>query len=183
MDGSAPPEENQQKAATPVTIQETPMMTCPKCKAEIPATCKFCPECGEKMEGTIIIGRSRREEQTKENLEAVVEPPTPRCSLTAVPEDEGEKEQEPQHYEGTEILLNRKNTEPANRTITQKEQAVLTYNEGKWYIENRSNSNPTYIVASRPIELQEGDLIVMGDRKFLFSAEETSRQTGIESLA
>ncbi len=180
LDGSIPPEEKSLKESTPASRPEIPMMSCTKCNAEIPATSKFCPECGEKMAGTIIIGRNRREELIKEEPEPVVQPPTPKCSLTVVPEDEGEKEQEPRHYEGTEIMLNRKNTEPANRTITQKEQAVLTYNDGKWYIENRSSSNPTFIVASRPIELQQGDVIVMGDRNFVFSNETEIEQTDVQ---
>lgn len=180
MDGSQPQEEISESSTSSKGFQQPPMTTCPKCKTEIPATSKFCPECGEKMEGTIIIGRRHRGDIDKQEAEKTIEPPTPKCSLTALPDDDGEQEQAPQQYEGAEVLLNRQNTEPTNRTITQKEQAVLSFAEGGWYIENRSNSNPTSLIANRKMELQKGDIVVMGDRRFRFDTDDADEQNGTD---
>ena len=71
-------------------------------------------------------------------------------------------------YEGASIILNRDNTEADNRTITSKEQAELTYEDGKWYIINKSQFGSTYIVANRKMEIMPDDIIILGDRKFKF---------------
>ena len=64
--------------------------------------------------------------------------------------------------------MNRDNSEPDNRTITSKEQAELTCEDGKWYVLNKSELGSTYIECNRKIEILSGDVIVMGDRRFKF---------------
>ena len=74
----------------------------------------------------------------------------------------------PQTYEGASIVLNRQNTEPANESITSKQQAAVSFDNGHWYIEDKSTLKTTFVQASRRTELQEGDLILLGDRLFQF---------------
>lgn len=70
--------------------------------------------------------------------------------------------------EGSEIVLNRANTDPNNSSITSKEQALLTREGGNWYIEDRSEQKTTFVRAARKIELQDGDIILLGNRLFEF---------------
>ena len=73
-------------------------------------------------------------------------------------------------YEGDTITLNRANTEPENRTITSKEQAEITFENGRWFLKNCSELNTTYIQVSRKIEIFPDDVIVLGDRRFKFNS-------------
>lgn len=108
----------------------------------------------------------------KEEKPAPVVEEVPKCSLSIIFEDdELDQEALPTHYEGKMVELNRENTEPSNRTITSKVQATLTHEDGHWYIENNSEMRTTYVAVSRKMELQPGDIIIMGDRRFVFAEE------------
>lgn len=77
-------------------------------------------------------------------------------------------ELEEQEYEGSEVLLNRANTEENNPSITSREQAVVTRVDGHWYIEDRSEQKTTFVQAAKKIELHDGDIILLGNRLFEF---------------
>ena len=75
-------------------------------------------------------------------------------------------------YEGKEVILTRDNTEADNGSITSHEQALLSYNNGKWSIEDKSEQGTTFVRASRKIELNNGDVILLGNRLFEFRVSE-----------
>ena len=90
------------------------------------------------------------------------------CSLTPVAwEDEVETPGQ-NRYSGSMIVLNRDNTDPGNNTITSKEQALLTFEDGAWYLEDRSSQQTTYLHVSRKMKLEDGDIVILGNRRFLF---------------
>jgi len=94
----------------------------------------------------------------------------PHCSLRPVArENEDAAKMVKQEFESAEVVLNRQNTDPENYTITSQQQALLIYENGKWYIEDRSAYKSTYVRATRRIELQDGDIVAMGDREFEFT--------------
>ncbi|MBR4918622.1 MAG: zinc ribbon domain-containing protein [Bacteroidales bacterium] len=96
----------------------------------------------------------------------------PHCSLKPVArEAEDATKLMKQEFESAEVVLNRQNTDPENFTITSQQQALLVYENGKWFIEDRSAYKSTYVRASRRIELQDGDVVAMGDREFEFSTK------------
>ena len=136
---------------------------CEKCGTDVSIEFSFCPKCGEKIHLPTV--RAIRHKP------AVPEPPKQHCSLTLILEEEEVTNERKNDYEGDVILLNRDNTEPDNRTITSKEQAELSFKDGKWYITNKSELCSTYVEAGRDIEIQSGDIIVMGDRRFKFETE------------
>ena len=74
-------------------------------------------------------------------------------------------------YEGNSISLNRENTEMSNRTITSKEQAEIVFDDGHWYLLDRSMLQTTYIQVNRKIEIIPDDIIVLGDRRFKFECD------------
>ena len=53
-------------------------------------------------------------------------------------------------------------------TITSKEQAALTYENKKWYLQDRSEQKTTFVYTTEKIELKPGDIIVLGNRRFEF---------------
>lgn len=71
-------------------------------------------------------------------------------------------------YAGTVVGLNRDNTDPTNNSITSKTQAEITNENGKWFIEDKSAQQSTFIHAGRKIELADGDVIILGNRRFVF---------------
>lgn len=88
--------------------------------------------------------------------------------LVPISEETGMPEGEELAYEGNEVILNRDNTDPKNTTITSQEQACLSYVNGKWCIEDRSEYKTTFVQVSRKIELQQGDLILVGNQLYRF---------------
>ena len=82
---------------------------------------------------------------------------------------EGERVQyQPISYSGEQIVLNRANTDPNNHTITSKRQAILTHDDNGWFLENQSEHNSTFIQVNKRMKLQDGDIIMMGNRLFVF---------------
>lgn len=140
-------------------------MLCHECGSEIAITCSFCPNCGVRVHRPTI----RR--QIKNVTEAEPEN-KPHCSLTIIPEEEEESIiPEKFEFEGKSIILNRENTETSNRTITSKEQAEIVFDDGHWYLLDRSMLKTTYIQANRKIEIMPDDIIVLGDRRFKFECD------------
>ena len=74
-------------------------------------------------------------------------------------------------FNAEEVELNRGNTDPANQTITSRIQAVVRKEGDKWFIEDKSEYHSTFVQASRPAELRDGDMILLGDQLFRFEAK------------
>jgi hypothetical protein len=78
---------------------------------------------------------------------------------------------QPINIKGDYNELNRQLLDPNNNTITSKVQATLTNKDGKWYIQNQSVQKTTYVFAEEPVALKTGDIILMGNRTFVFSED------------
>ena len=133
---------------------------CDKCGTMVSIDFKFCPKCGERIHQKTIQVRRHK-----------AAPPAPHCHLTLIPEEDEQLTPVKRDYEGAAVTLTRENTEPDNRTITSKEQAELSFEDGKWFLLNKSELGSTYLEANRKLELQPGDVVVLGDRRFKFEAE------------
>ena len=70
--------------------------------------------------------------------------------------------------EGEEVALNRENTDPNNMSITSRTQAVITRKDDQWYIEDKSEQKTTFVQARTPQPLHDGDIILLGNRLFVF---------------
>jgi hypothetical protein len=71
-------------------------------------------------------------------------------------------------FNGDPVTLNRLNLDEGNNTITSKVQAKIFFEDGNWMLENFSEFNTTYLQVIRPATLQKGDVIIFGDKRFLF---------------
>lgn len=72
---------------------------------------------------------------------------------------------------GDSFSLTRDNTNPADSTISSH-QAILSHDANGWFIEDTSTYHTTAILVSRRTRLQEGDVVLMGSTRFVFSEEE-----------
>jgi hypothetical protein len=97
-------------------------------------------------------------------------------TLTILPKEDEELDIQPLSFTGSEIILNRDNTETENQTITSKEQASLTFEDGKWSVEDKSSLKTTFIHVNEKKELKSGDILVLGNRRFLFEDTTTTEK-------
>lgn len=65
------------------------------------------------------------------------------------------------------IKIGRENLDADNNTISAN-QAEFEFRNGKIYIKNTSKKHTTFVLANDYIELNDGDVIMMGNRKFVF---------------
>lgn len=132
------------------------MIKCPACNKMVPSKYSFCANCGKPFkQGTVNPWA-----KPKNSIS---------CSLTPIAWDDENDAPETAVYSGNTIVLNRDNTDPYNNTITSKEQAVLTYEKGAWYIEDKSEMQTTYLLISKKMKLEDGAVIMLGDRRFIFN--------------
>lgn len=99
--------------------------------------------------------------------------PVPRCILKPIvfPGEDARYAPSQVNLKGDFNQLNRENLDPDNHTITSKVQATITNKNGKWYIQNQSGQKTTYVYAADPIEIKSGDIILMGNRSFIFEED------------
>lgn len=116
-----------------------------------------------------------------ENLSGTINPyagmgayvPVARCILKPVifPGEDTRYAPQQVNIKGDYTELNRQLLDPDNNTITSKVQATLTHKDGKWYVQNQSTQKTTYVYAGEPIEVKSGDVILMGNRTFVFEED------------
>lgn len=90
------------------------------------------------------------------------------CSLTPVPWEGDADACSPIKYSGSSIVLNRANTDPSNNTITSRVQAELVRENDGWYLTDKSELQTTYVHAGRKTKLEDGDIVILGNRRFVF---------------
>ncbi len=135
---------------------ELPTAKCQECGNELQAGAKFCPSCGKPVKLSTV------------NPWATPKPEK-HCTLLPLAWEGEEAQFEPLTYTGKSILLNRENTESDNPTITSSEQAELVWENGEWFIVDKSVQKTTFIHVGEKRALKKGDVILMGNRRFEFN--------------
>ena len=116
---------------------------------------------------TVNIHQMKQESKACEADPVVV----PQCSLKPIARIGEMASPAKNDYTGGNVILNRQNTDPENPTITSRQQALLTFENGKWYIEDKSAYKTTFIRVTKKTEIQDGDIIGLGDREFEFTTK------------
>lgn len=145
--------------------------TCEACGAEIGENAKFCPECGKPVK----VSSAQPRHIQRSTMGTVMGGPIAGfssankfCTMKPIAWEGEDVNYNPITYSGDIIVLNRSNTDANNHSITSREQAVLTFEDGEWYIENRSELRTTFIRVNGRVKLTNGDIIVLGNREFEF---------------
>lgn len=157
---------------------------CPHCGYPLRPDTAFCPQCGEPIRKANPVAsmpkpapKPAATPQSAPNHMGTVNPwiqvtPQSRCTLTPVSQSTDEAEPAPLTFKGdTPHNLNRANLDAENPTITSQSQAELTCTDGVWYIQDRSAQHTTFIHAAEKTALQDGDVILMGNRQFVFHTD------------
>lgn len=146
---------------------------CPECHHQLEDG--ECPSCGYKK-------NQDKEEENKEknmkyknpNSETVRFDPKDgqekgRFALTPISGKTGESEGDPLLFTGTEVELSRNNTDPDNKTITSKVQAVVSFENGQWCITDQSELKSTFVQATNKTELYDGAMLLLGNQYYRFN--------------
>lgn len=155
--------------------------------ANIPAS---CPSCGYKLDGETVCpvcGKDCNDPASTEKsvpgmFKKTVRPnhnhrfnkeetPSQGVSFRLIKILDSGEASDCRSFASGKVDLNRDNTDPSNKTITSHTQATIQKDGEKWLIVDRSELKSTFVQASRPIELQNGDIILLGDQLFRFEAE------------
>ena len=159
------------------TPERAAASVCSRCGYPLGSNTKNCPNCGNDLEAEI--------KRAEPKGEPVVKPSSFSGTVFAGPVSgnesnksfftlrpvawSGEKaEYNPVTYSGENIVLNRANTDANNNTITSKQQAIISKEDGEWYIENRSELKSTFLRVDGKVKLSDGDVIILGNREFVF---------------
>ena len=143
------------KGGSHVEIKKEPERSCPKCGHPIRANEKFCSNCGAPLKmGTVNNWISPDQGVF--------------CTLKPIAWTNEGVDYQPVTYSGDVIVLNRANTDANNNSITSQEQAVLTHEGDAWFIENKSEQETTFLKVSKKTKLENGDVIILGNRMFEF---------------
>lgn len=67
--------------------------------------------------------------------------------------------------EGEKILC-RENVDSGNPSIDASSQASVSFEDGKWYICNLSSMQNTFVCKRGKVELETGDIVVIGNRRY-----------------
>lgn len=65
------------------------------------------------------------------------------------------------------LTVNRATCASFDISVDERSQAELTKSEDGFYIQDKSAAKSTYVLASRRIKLEEGDIVVMGGKRFI----------------
>lgn len=144
---------------------------CPKCGYPMREGTTVCPQCGYGASGNVVqqpVIHFQKQETVNPymNLNAGQS-----CTLTPIARADETNVPAPQSFTGESIELNRDNTDKGNMTITSKVQAQLVFENGNWYIEDKSSQRTTFVLAKEKMALKDGDVILLGNRQFVFKAE------------
>lgn len=156
-------------------VSRASVVKCPKCGYPV-ANVSKCPNCGFNLSGgsqSASPSISNQQQSSNVNSKATISPwemarRKSKCSLTIVEWESGEKGKEIDFTEA-HIDLNRENLEPDNLSITSKIQATLDFKDGTWFISDKSAQQTTFIKVNDNTPLKDGDVILMGNCKFLFT--------------
>jgi hypothetical protein len=150
----------------------TPLINCahPDCGYPYSMELKICPRCKRPRDAVKLFSGTIDPYRIKAAGE---ESSPPSCHLLPIPKAGEKAKEEPKWLSFTaaqpSIGLNRDMLDPGNNSITGKVQATLTYEDGAWRLHDASELQTTFLLVSTDTILKEGDIILFGDRKFIFS--------------
>lgn len=160
------PENTDMRATVKEVARLQNAAACPRCGYPAGNGMTTCPQCGSPL---AAAPQYRDIRSTVNNFE-LPQQDSAFCTLRPIAWRNEPTPATLPTFSGTTIQLNRANTDPNNQTITSKTQAVLTYADDGWYIEDQSEQHTTFLRVARKTKLSDGDIIIMGNRQFEFKS-------------
>lgn len=168
-----------QPPATSVTGQaQAVLVQCPHpdCGYPYSSELKVCPRCQREAASAVVAtappGAPKPFAGTIDpyRTKTIIDTPaTPICYLQPIPRQGESGQPATLSFTQPSVELNRDNLDPGNPSITGKVQAELSFDNGAWQLKDKSELQTTFILVSAQTPLKDGDVILLGDRKFIFS--------------
>ena len=145
--------------------QEKDSWVCSNCGKILPQDYAFCPQCGQPKSGKASDTVNPYAFLPKIALRPIDGGPA--IGMT------GTIDTSNTDGVGTfKFLLNRGNVSPGDLSLSSKDHAHIVMRQGtgtnQWHIEDHSSNGCTFVAAKRPIDLQDGDIIVLGNSRYEF---------------
>jgi thiol-disulfide isomerase/thioredoxin len=144
---------------------------CPKCGRPVVVGANECNNCDYVFDGVIESEESENKnykDKKQNKIKGTIDPYEQGFILKPVATKyEDELPEIKIKMNDEKMKLGREKLEPENNTISAN-QAEFEFKNGKWYIKNTSKKQSTFVLANDFIELNDGDIIMMGNRKFVF---------------
>lgn len=144
-------------------------MVCLSCGKELNPTDQFCPSCGKPRNGASQNVIKHNAQNAFKKTISPAQFKLASITLTAINPYEDPNFEPLQLNFSEETILRRENVEAENPTISRNQQAVLSLEEGRWYLLNKAAGMSTALVLKEKHELQAGDVILIGNRIFEIS--------------
>ncbi|MBU0489924.1 MAG: FHA domain-containing protein [Bacteroidetes bacterium] len=166
--------ENKEPAKTiaGAKVKDAPW-DCKQCGYPVIQGSETCPKCGYHFDIQSKDSFSQKEKfhKNKPVSEKTIDPYNRGFKLKPVPVTH-EADLNEIHFSAqeSELMVGRETLEPQNQTISA-EQANFYQHNGKWFIKDVSSKKSTFVLANEFIELSEGDVVMMGNRRFVFSSK------------
>lgn len=74
-------------------------------------------------------------------------------------------------FDGQDILLNRGLVAPGNQSVSSERHARIFQQDGRWYIQDLSSNQATFVQVRDPMPLEDGTAIVIGQKIFTFQSK------------
>lgn len=147
--------------------QNQNLKECPdeNCKYQLAPGTQFCPQCNRDV--NLMQNSKSASPSQNSNFKGTIDPYS-RKGFTLRPIVNGEPSKEPLIFDSNKAVLNRDNTIKDNMTITSKEQAEIKFENGEWYIVDKSEKKTTFVRPTGEMKLKKGDIVLLGDTKFIF---------------
>lgn len=65
-------------------------------------------------------------------------------------------------------VINRMDIDPSNSSIDEDAHIQIEFSQGEWYVSDLSKLKNTYVQVNRKMKLEKGDVIVVGNRRYIF---------------
>ncbi len=143
-------------------------VSCTQCGYPVMPASSYCPNCNAPIQP--MKGQPNPMNRVHRNEKAVAATidPYSRKGFTLRPIINGVPASTVLEFGENSVQLNRSNTLSDNMSITSKTQAEIANRDGIWTIVDHSEAKTTFVQAGEPKEIKKGDIIVMGDTKFIF---------------
>ncbi len=156
-------------------VKSTAQEKCTKCGYPLVSDAVSCPNCGTQVGSPQPVAADPRMKQTIRDVSVVPTVPVMKQTVRDVSalEDDTLKQTVP---EILDVVPGKTCFRLKPMDVDTQEvfafgaggNAAFEYENGKWYIRDNGDANSTYVCAARSIELQSGDVVLIGGRKYLF---------------
>jgi hypothetical protein len=146
-------------------FSEQNITNCPDSNCKYPLTpgAVICPQCNRDIRDLLQKNNPSKAQSFKGTID-----PYAKKGFSLRPIVNGEPAKEALVFDANSAVLNRENTVKENMTITSKEQAEIKLVNGEWFITDKSEKQTTFVRPDQPLKLKKGDIILLGDTKFIF---------------